>query len=274
MFQSVVGAIPYGWDGKQNRTELADRLAAYLIKASREAKQETSWTNPNPAYDEAVQEFPRRMFDNPRFVEDALAFCRSIEPYGATNSFAQTLLRLVVPGVPDTYQGAELWNQSLVDPDNRSPVDYESRRRILSRLRAGLDDRAVLSRELLADYTSGALKLYITHVALLERKARPDLFLRGDYEGLAGPDHVVAFTRMFGRERLICCVPRLSYMLTRGEQPFPLAAVWRDAKLRVPYAGSYRNALTGAVLTAKGSLGLSEVFADLPVALLFREREE
>jgi isoamylase len=274
MFQSVVGAIPYGWDGKQNRTELADRLAAYLIKASREAKQETSWTNPNPAYDEAVQEFPRRMFDNPRFVEDALAFCRSIEPYGATNSFAQTLLRLVVPGVPDTYQGAELWNQSLVDPDNRSPVDYESRRRILSRLRAGLDDRAVLSRELLADYTSGALKLYITHVALLERKARPDLFLRGDYEGLAGPDHVVAFTRMFGRERLICCVPRLSYMLTRGEQPFPLAAVWRDAKLRVPYAGSYRNALTGAVLTAKGSLRLSEVFADLPVALLFREREE
>jgi (1->4)-alpha-D-glucan 1-alpha-D-glucosylmutase len=269
-----VGAIPYDWDGKQGRTELGERLAAYLIKASREAKQETSWTNPNPAYDQAVQEFPRRLFDNSRFVEDALAFCRLIEPYGATNSFAQTLLRLVVPGVPDTYQGSELWNQSLVDPDNRSPVDYAARRRILSRVRSGLGDKAGLSRELLAEYKSGALKLYITHIALAERKARPELFLRGDYEGLAASEHVVAFTRMFGTQRLICCVPRMSYLLTRGEQPFPLGSVWRDAKLRVPYAGKYRSALTGAVLTVKGGLRLAEVFADLPVALLFRESEE
>jgi (1->4)-alpha-D-glucan 1-alpha-D-glucosylmutase len=274
MFQSVVGAIPYGWDGKQDRARLADRLAAYLLKASREAKQETSWTNPNPAYDEAVQAFPRRMFENPRFVEDALSFCRIIEPYGAANSFAQTLLRLVVPGVPDTYQGAELWNQSLVDPDNREPVDYEVRRRLLAKLRAGLADRAALSRQLLLDYKSGALKLYLTHIALTERRARPDLFLRGDYEGLAAFEHVVAFTRMFGKERLICCVPRMSYLLTRGEQPFAVASVWRETKLRVPYAGVYRNALTGAVLTVKGSLRLAEVFADLPVALLFRESEE
>jgi (1->4)-alpha-D-glucan 1-alpha-D-glucosylmutase len=91
---------------------------------------------------------------------------------------------------------------------------------------------------------------------------------------LAAFEHVLAFTRAFGKERLICCVPRLSYLLTRGEQPFAIASVWRDTKLRVPYAGVYRNALTGAVLTVKGSLRLAEVFADLPVALLFRESEE
>ena len=110
-------------------------------------------------------------------------------------------------------------------------------------------------------------------MALSERKARPDLFLRGDYDALAASDNVVAFTRMFADQRLICCVPRLSYSLTRGEQPFALGTAWRDVKLRVPYAGSYRNALTGAVLNVKVSLRLADVFADLPVALLFRESE-
>jgi isoamylase len=273
LFQCLVGALPYGWDGKSERSELAERFGQYLLKASREAKQDTSWTNPNPAFDEAVQVLPRKLLENPRFVEDVLAFCRIIEPYGASNSFAQTVLRLCAPGVPDTYQGAELWNQSLVDPDNRRPVDFAQRRALLDDIRERLNDRRALSSELLAGYRSGALKLYLTHTLLQERKARPDLFLRGDYEGLAAPESVVAFTRMYGEQRLICAVPRLTYLLTRGEHPFPLRETWRDGKLRVPYAGRYRNVLTGAVLTARGNIRLSELFADLPVALLFRESE-
>jgi (1->4)-alpha-D-glucan 1-alpha-D-glucosylmutase len=196
---------------------------------------------------------------------------RTIEPYGASNSFAQTVLRLCAPGVPDTYQGSELWNQSLVDPDNRMPVDYEQRKQLLAKLRS--DDKAGLARALLQDYQSGALKLYLTHRLLLERKAHPDLFLRGDYEGLGASENVVAFTRNYADERSICCVPRLSYLLTRGEQPFAVGDVWRDAKLRVPYAGRYRNVLTDAVLHVKNSLRLAEVFADLPVAFLMRESE-
>ncbi|MET0285572.1 MAG: glycogen debranching protein GlgX [Polyangiales bacterium] len=265
LFQCLVGAVPYGWDGQVE--ELAERLAAYLLKASREAKQETSWTNPNPAYDEAVQELPRRLLANPRFVQDLQTFVRVIEPHGACNSFAQTVLRLTAPGVPDTYQGSELWNQSLVDPDNRRPVDFAHRRQLLARV------KETPVAELLRDYQSGALKLFLTQALLQQRKLHPDLFLRGDYEGLAAPDSAVAFTRSYGGARLIVAVPRLSYLLTRGEQAFPLRESWRDGKLRVPYAGRYRNVLTDAVLNARGSLRLSEVFSDLPVALLLRENE-
>jgi (1->4)-alpha-D-glucan 1-alpha-D-glucosylmutase len=267
LFQTLVGAVPYGWDGK-DRSELAERLAQYLLKASREAKQETSWTNPNPAYDEAVQALPKKLLENARFLEDLLAFVRIIEPYGACNSFAQTTLRFCAPGVPDTYQGCELWNQSLVDPDNRRPVDFAQRAEMLRRLREDRDPK-----RLLESYPTGELKLFLTHALLQQRKQYPDLFLRGDYEGLAAPDHAVAFTRSYGDERLICVVPRLPYLLTRGEQPFPLREVWRDGKVRLPYAGRYRNVLTSAVLNARGSLRLSELFADLPVALLLRENE-
>ncbi|HEX5658513.1 MAG TPA: hypothetical protein VFX59_15025, partial [Polyangiales bacterium] len=119
----------------------------------------------------------------------------------------------------------------------------------------------------------GAFKLYITHTVLQQRKLHPDLFLRGDYEGLAAPDNVVAFTRSYGSERLIVAAPRLSHLLTRGEQPFPLREAWRDGKLRLPYAGRYRNVLTDTVLGARGNLRLADVFADLPVALLWRENE-
>ncbi|MDB4976661.1 MAG: hypothetical protein JWN48_5002 [Myxococcaceae bacterium] len=273
LFQSIVGVVPFGWDGERDRAQLGERLAAYMLKASKEAKQETSWTNPNPAYDEAVQTFAKQLLDNARFRDDVRAFCQVVDVYGATNGLSQTLLRLCSPGVPDTYQGSELWNQSLVDPDNRGLVDYEARRRVLAQIRAGMGNKQALARELLSNYHDGAIKLYVTHVALSERKARPDLFLRGDYDALVASDSVVGFTRMFGNERLICCVPRMCFTLTRGEKTFPLGAVWRDAQLRVPYAGSYRNALTGVVHNVKGTLRLADVFADLPVALLFRESE-
>ncbi|HEX5658522.1 MAG TPA: glycogen debranching protein GlgX, partial [Polyangiales bacterium] len=149
LFQCLVGAVPFGWDGQKEREDLAERLGQYLLKASREAKQTTSWTNPNPAYDEAVQELPKRLLANPRFVEDVLAFVRVIEPHGACNAFAQTLLRLTAPGVPDTYQGCELWNQSLVDPDNRRPVDFAHRRQLLASMQG---DRRALATGLLNDY--------------------------------------------------------------------------------------------------------------------------
>jgi glycogen operon protein len=272
-FQSLVGAIPYGWDGESGREELADRFAAYLLKATKEAKQESSWTNPNAKYDEAVQAFPRRLLEQPLFRQDVRQFCEIIEPHAATNSFAQVVLKLCSPGVPDTYQGSELWNQSLVDPDNRQPVDFDHRRQILAKIRAMLRDRHALCESLLADYKSGALKLYITHTLLEARAARRELFLRGDYDGLSTSEHVVAFTRSFGNERLLCCVPRLTYALIKGEQRFPVAGAWGGMRLRVPNAGAYRDVFTGAVRHIKGSVQIAELLSDLPVALLFLESE-
>ncbi|MDP3215105.1 MAG: malto-oligosyltrehalose synthase [Deltaproteobacteria bacterium] len=270
-YQAIVGAWPVGWDGREGRAAFAARVAEFILKASKEAKVETSWVNPNAAYDEALRGYVAQALADDAFVDDVRDLCATVDPYGAANGLAQTLLRLCCPGVPDTYQGAELWNQSLVDPDNRRPVDFAARRRELSRIRAGIGDRAALARALRDRYADGAIKLYVTHAALEARRAHRELFLRGDYEAVVGSDHVVAFTRGFGAERLFCCTARFSLRRTRAERPWAIGDAWGEEKLGLPYAGTYRNVLTGAVLRARGRLRLAEVFADLPVALLLRD---
>jgi (1->4)-alpha-D-glucan 1-alpha-D-glucosylmutase len=190
------------------------------------------------------------------------------------NGLAECLLRLTSPGVPDTYQGSELWNQSLVDPDNRQPVDFTLRRNLLARMKERAHEPRVLAKELLESYADGAVKLYVLQTALHARKAHRTLFLRGDYEPLPGGEHVVAFTRAFGGERLLCCVPRLSSVGTQGSRPWMLSDAWGDEALRVPHAGTYRNLLTGATLEIAGDVRLAELFADFPVALLMREERK
>jgi glycogen operon protein len=271
LFQAIVGAWPFGWDGREGRDEFRDRLKEYALKAAREAKTRTSWLNQDGEYEAAVTAFVERAFADEAFVEHARGFCGQISPYGASNALAQCLLRFCSPGVPDTYQGAELWQQSFVDPDNRRPVDFERRQRTLAALRARLGERSALARELLERYEDGELKLYVTHLALQARKAQPELFLRGDYTALPGGEHVVAFTRGFEDARLICVVPRLAYTLTRGERPWALGDVWGDAALELRHSGKYVNVFTGARLALSGTAALRDIFAEFPLALLLRE---
>ncbi|HEU4409486.1 MAG TPA: glycogen debranching protein GlgX [Polyangiaceae bacterium] len=270
-YQALVGAWPYGWDGAAGRDEFAARLADYMTKAAKEAKVHTSWTNPNPAYDEALANFVRRVLGDEDFVADVRAFCELIAPAGATNGLAQALLRYCVPGVADTYQGSELWNQSLVDPDNRRPVEYGRRREMLGEIVRRKGEPRALARDLVARYADGAVKLYVTHVALTARRNLRNLFLRGDYEALPGDEHVVAFCRSWGVDRFVCCVPRLPYGVTRGERPFPLGDAWGNRCLTLPHSGRYSNAFTGAIVQNRGEIPLAELFADFPVALLFLE---
>jgi glycogen operon protein len=270
LYQTLVGAWPYGWNGKDGRAEFAERMGAFLLKACREAKQETSWVNPNAAYDEAIGSFVERLLQDDAFVEEARSLSELISPYGAVNGLAQALLRLCSPGIPDTYQGSETWNQSLVDPDNRRPVDFAQRRLLSARLRAEAGDRPDLCRSLLENYADGAIKLYVTQIGLLARKQHRELFLRGDYQGLPAGEHAFAFTRGFKEERLVCCVPRLSYRLTKGEQRWPLGAVWGEQSVSIPYAGTYRNLMTDAVFKVKGKIALRELLQDFPIALLVR----
>jgi isoamylase len=272
-YQTLVGAWPPGWDGEQERAEFTARLASFMQKAGREAKQETSWTRPDAAYEEAVRAFVEGTLASEPFRHEARALCELIAPYGAVNGLAQTLLRLCSPGVPDTYQGAELWNLSLVDPDNRREVDFAARRRVLESLRQRAHDRHKLGAELLDRYSDGAIKLYVHQIALALRRERRDLFTRGDYEPLPGGEHVVAFTRGFEDERVVCIVPRFSYGLTHGKQRFALGEVWKNARLPLPYAGRYRNLFSGEVLHVERELRLAQVFAHFPVALLIEEPE-
>jgi (1->4)-alpha-D-glucan 1-alpha-D-glucosylmutase len=267
-YQSLVGAWPVGWDGKDKRAQFEKRLARFLEKAGKEAKEVTSWTNPDSRYDEAVASFVKSALSNDALMSSVRQFAELIAPYGAANGLAQCVLRLCSPGVPDTYQGAELWNQTLVDPDNRRPVDYGVRRDALATIRGRSHEPSSLSKELLSTFADGRIKLYVTHVCLTMRKAKRDLFLRGDYEALPAGEHVVAFTRGFEASRIVCLVARHSLIKTKGERPFAVGDVWNGERLAIPYPGMYRNAFTGATVEVNGETRLSEVFADLPVALL------
>ena len=273
-YQTLIGAWPYGWDGVGERGALTERLSNFLTKASKEAKQETSWTSPHPEYDTAVRQFVASMLNNDLFVAGVRKVCEAIAPHAASNGLGQTLLRLCSPGVPDTYQGSEVWNQSLVDPDNRRPVDFAARRRALDEI---IEERArdarALAQRLLESYTDGRIKLYVTHVALTLRKSAPDVFVHGDYEPILGGEHVVAFTRGTPSQRIICCVTRLSHKQTGGASEFAVGAAWGRETLRVAQAGRYVELLTNRQLDVGHATPLSTIFQDLPVALLLQQEK-
>ena len=169
LYQTLVGAWPLGQVGPEEHADFVRRIQEYMLKALHEAKVHSSWINPNAEYDEAVSTFVGRILDeqaNRAFLDDFRAFQRRVSAYGLYNSLAQTLLKFTMPGVPDTYQGTELWDFSLVDPDNRRPVDYERRARMLADLRAAIaatgGDLRELARDLVANMADGRLKLHVT----------------------------------------------------------------------------------------------------------------
>jgi glycogen operon protein len=266
-WQALVGAWPFGWDGESNVAQFTERLKVFMQKATREAKELSSWVAPEPAYDESVARFVEGTLSDTELRGQVAAFCGRLGTYGATNAIAKLLLRLCSPGVPDTYQGAELWHQCLVDPDNRRAVDYDRRRELLDEITNATDRGALLER-LLASWTDGALKLFVTRVALETRAERRDVFVHGDHAALPAGEHLIAFIRTTSRCSVIVCAPRFARLLTRGEHRWPLGRdVWGDETLLVP-AGHYTDAFTLREHSTHGSLRLAEVFRSFPLALL------
>jgi (1->4)-alpha-D-glucan 1-alpha-D-glucosylmutase len=277
VYQTLVGAWPLD----------RPRLTDYLLKAVREAKVHTSWVNPSARYDEAIARFAGAILDPARsaaFLEDFTLFQGRIAQFGALNSLGQTLVKLTAPGVPDFYQGSELWDLSLVDPDNRRPVDWEARRRLLDELAravATAPDRAAFAHELTKTRTDARAKLFVVHEGLRARRARRALFESGAYEPLeargAWAEHLCAFARVHGDAAALTVIPRL--LARRGVDALPLGPeYWADTRLELPprLAGRYTNVLTGERLqtepTAAGAgLPVSAVLASFPVALLDRE---
>jgi isoamylase len=266
-YQTLVGAWPFGWDGGGDREPFIGRMAAYMEKAAKEGKEETSWIRAAEAYDGALRAFVEGIMRDDGFMRDMARFEARIGSYGASNALAQTLLKLCVPGVPDTYQGSELWNQSLVDPDNRRPVDFAARSSMLEAMRARLGDPGPLARELLGRWSDGAVKLFVTHVALRARAERRHAFLHGEYLPIGAGPHAVAFLRSHGAERVAVVVPRLALTLTRGAAPFALGAVWGQQTLALP-EGRYRDAFTGRLHGGGPAVRLAELLSDFPLALL------
>ncbi|WP_420128303.1 malto-oligosyltrehalose synthase [Longimicrobium sp.] len=282
LYQSLVGAWPFGELDDQGRQDFTGRVQAYMEKATREAKRHTSWLNPNPAYDKGLGGFIKDILADGEsaFMDDFLPFQRMISRLGMVNSLAQTLVKIASPGVPDIYQGQEAWDFSLVDPDNRRPVDYALRGELMRSIetRRGEVGLAEAAGEMVDGWEDGRVKLHVVQTALRLRMAFPAAFTGGAYVPLvaegARAEHAVSFARTGEGAAVIVVVPRLVATLTRDRDfALPQAADWKGTHLPLPddLAGRYRNALTGEELRpGKHGLDLTDVFATFPVALLER----
>jgi isoamylase len=271
-YQALVGAWPFGWNGGAGdaRRELGERLVAYMEKAAHEAKLETSWLQPDEHYDRQLRSFIEHAFADDDFMADVAGVSARIDVAGASNALAQALVKLCAPGVPDTYQGAELWNQSLVDPDNRRVVDFARRRQLLDELGARAGDRGGLARELIARWSDGAIKLYVVREALRARARLGDLFRVGAYEPLDGGEHIVAFARVHQRQRAVVVAPRLTRALVPQADRWAMGAVWGDTSIEVPES-TYRDVFTGRLHHASPRLNVADLLSEFPVALLTEE---
>jgi (1->4)-alpha-D-glucan 1-alpha-D-glucosylmutase len=229
LYQTLLGAWPLR---SEELPTFRERLHAYLEKASREAKEHTSWLRPNAEYEEAVTRFADAILEqraDNQFLPDFLELQGVTAYYGALNALSQVVLKLGAPGVPDFYQGTELWDLSLVDPDNRRPVDFQARAAWLAELEdRGRGDRQSLSHELFEHWSDGRIKLYVTHLGLLLRRAHADLFADGEYVPLeiVGDRlaHVCAFARRLRERWVLLVAPRLCARLAAtieasGEHP-------------------------------------------------------
>jgi (1->4)-alpha-D-glucan 1-alpha-D-glucosylmutase len=269
-YQSLFGAWPWGLapDDRDGMRDLAERLQSYMIKAVREGKEQSSWSNPNAACEAALQRFVLNALDASRpnlFLADVHDLVESLAPLGAISSLSQLVLKLTVPGVPDIYQGGELWDFSLVDPDNRRPVDWNARRGLLEAIG---EDRVV---NVAAQWQNGRAKLFVTRRLLAFRRARPELFAEGEYQSVdatgGSSNHLCAFMRSRGEERLVVAVPRLVYRLYRDG-----AADWGATSLALP-PGTWRDVLTGGTLDGAAEVPVSRLLADFPVAVLSYESD-
>ncbi len=280
-YQTILGAWPLE-AGREPEEEFVERIEAYMMKAIREAQIHTSWINPNEEYEAATSQFVRSALDgfsaNP-FLDDLATLQPRIAHCGAINSLAMQLLKLTCPGVPDLYQGTELWDLSLVDPDNRRPVDFERRRHMLAEVADRPRPDAIASTADVSALVDGAAKLYVTSRTLAFRERHPDLFLDGDYLPLdasgAKHDHVVAFARQGGAEgrQVVTVVPRLVHGLLSGHLVFPLVeAIWGDTSLHLPGPGTYRNLFDDAMVATddQGVIAVANILNAYPVALLER----
>jgi (1->4)-alpha-D-glucan 1-alpha-D-glucosylmutase len=288
LYQTLVGVWPLVQERGNNAESVAQRVRDYMIKASREAKVNTSWISPNEAYEQSMSTFVERILqrrtDN-AFLNDFLPFQRMIAHYGLYNSLSQTLLKICSPGVPDFYQGTEFWNFSLVDPDNRRPVDYDTRIGILADLkeREAKGTAVELAWDLSMNKEDGRIMLYLVYKALNFRKAKRPLFEQGEYLPLAAEGvlagNICSFARKTAGGMIVVAVPRLLTKVISGGASVPFGkAVWGDTLLVLPEGGGeakFRNVLTNVIVPAvmqNGRTGMpvADVFSCFPVALLER----
>ncbi|HEY3990277.1 MAG TPA: malto-oligosyltrehalose synthase [Acidobacteriaceae bacterium] len=284
LYQTIAGVWPWREDEPGCRESVLKRLQEYAAKALSEAKVNLSWINPDPEYVAAVQGFlaqiilPDKRGRETAFMQTLQKLLPQIKVFGAVNSLAQLVLKATCPGVPDFYQGMELWDLSLVDPDNRRPVDYALRERMLAHLDelAAEQGPAAVAAEVTHEISDGAIKLWTTAQVLRLRREEHALFRHGSYLPLyaagAAEPHLIAHARQYEEKTVIVAVPRFACSLMRGEIALTLGKAWKDWSLSLlsELHGGYRNIFTGETISAETTLPLAEVFDSYPVAVLVK----
>jgi (1->4)-alpha-D-glucan 1-alpha-D-glucosylmutase len=272
LYQTLVGAWPF----EEPDASFVDRIAGYMVKALREAKVHTSWLSPDEQYEAAVQRFVRSILDSQRarpFLDAFRPFQARVAELGIYNSLAQLLIKITAPGIPDFYQGTELWDLNLVDPDNRRPVDYARRRQILEQIQT-----APTAADLFAQRSDGRIKMFVMARALAARRQFRDVF-DGEYVPLSTTGEraasLFAFSRRQGAGHVVTCVPRLVASVAPESGAPPIGAVWGDTRVTLPAAAprAFRDVLTGRTIEAQpdgavSTLPAAALFGELPIALL------
>jgi len=279
-YQTLLGAWPLEEMDARGLVDFRERIEAAMVKSAREAKTHSSWIRVNRDYETALRRFIRGVLADNRFLDHFSPLQRKVSHLGMLNSLSQTLLKLTAPGVPQIYQGNELWDFSLVDPDNRRRVDYARRRALLATVKvmAAQEDGRTAAR-LLNTWTDGRIKLYLTWRVLTARKENAALFRDGDYHPLtatgARADCLCAFARTRGSAAAVTLAPRRVAVLAAEADNAPLRAdLWQDTQLMLParLAGRWRNLLTGETLETQSadgchSLALARALASFPYGL-------
>ena len=280
-YQTLIGAWPLSSGSETPEESFVERIRDYMLKAVREAKDKSSWRSPNSGYESALAEFVGAVLHCAKFREQFVPFQQKIAFFGLLNSLSESLIKLTAPGVPDIYQGNELWQFSLVDPDNRRTVDYDIRHKALMEIQA-LGSQCCEKLQagvhaLAQNIEDGRLKMYLLWRALCLRKRDAKLFRDGEYIPLQArgskAKHIFAFARREKDRMSITAVPRLCAQLLRGEPHFPLGDdIWQETRIELPgrTPRHLRNVFTGELLGQQDSDGIQvkQLFAKSPVALL------
>jgi len=280
LYQTLVGSFSFD---PEDLEEYGNRIRNYMVKAVREAKEHTSWLSPDTGYEEALGRFVDRLLfssekDDP-FMADFLPFAKMVSRFGVYNSLSQTLIKFTAPGVPDVYQGTELFDFSLVDPDNRREVDFVRRKKLLKEI-GGRQQPGPLETPQRAgkNEDDDRKKFYLVYAALQTRKHRPALFRHGRFQPVYAAGrlaaHVVAFARIHGGQYSLTAVPRwLTTVVPNGREP--LGDVWEDTALMLGHGfpTTWTNEVSGERYSSGETLPLEQIFGQFPAALLTAEVE-
>ncbi len=275
LYQTLVGAYPFD---ESEFSEFRDRVQAYVLKAGREAKENTNWTAINEAYEKGYADFIDTLLDDTKdnvFLESLRSFQLQVKKYGVYNSLSHLLVKIASPGIPDFYQGSELWDLSLVDPDNRRPVDYQKRAKLLEGIKSQWEqDPAALVKDVVDSWEDGRIKLFLAFRGLNARRTFANLFSDGDYISLrvtgAHAERVIAFERRKGNKRVVAIAPRLFTNVAPLEALPVGTAVWKDTEVEIESlsGGNWKNLLTDEQIEGDEKLLVGDTCNQLPLALL------